>query len=1389
MPLWIRSCRCLAFLLTILTVEVSICAAELPWQKLADEYRSQTLPLLKSYCLECHSTEAAEGDLDLERFRSLDEIRHDPKVWQGIRQMLATRQMPPEESPQLTADETQHLAHWVDRYLDTEALSHAGDPGPVVLRRLSNAEYTYTIQDLTGVDLQPAREFPVDGAAGEGFTNTGQSLVMSPALVRKYLDAGQAIATHAVLVPTGIQFSPSTTRRDWTNEILDSIRDIYSRYTIYEEGLDPTAISNQQEVIQARHVFVDLPNYLRVAVQHRERLLAEPQLAREYARTEQLNPKYFERLVTLLTREDSDSYLCHEIREQFLAATPDDVDSLSHFIRQWRNRLWKFNTIGHLAGVQKWQEPVNPLRERQDFAAAITASGEVDSVMFLASLAVSGGHAAGMPSYVRWENPRLVRPGQAPIALRDVPLVVARHRQVRQEIASRAAEYLAAADLWRRQKPDSVVAVARAGKLDPSLLQAWLAFLAIDSGEATTLKGHLTQPLPPAVGNDKIRGWGIAGADALSLVSNASEEAVAIPGQTRPHQVYVHPRPERWVAVGWQSPFTGKARLSARVADAHATCGNGVRWSWELQRGSVRSILGGGDVELGTQASIAPIEEFVLQRGDVISLVIDARDNNHVCDLTEIDLAISELGDTRREWSLSADCADTIMAGNPHSDRHGNSAVWHFYSGLSAESDQAPTVPANSLWGRWLQSEDADAANELAAQLQQRLQTATTNSGEELAFERELLSAEGPLMTRLDWQTASAVKGQSVSDSPYGLPSARFGHHPDDVDAPVNPEDVVMRAGETLDFRLPTDVFRGCQLVVSASVDATSHPAAAIQVRAEVTPPEQKLTMWSDQPIVVREGSAGARQWAQAFDSFREVFPASMCHARIVPVDEVVTLVLYHREDDALCRLMLEPQEIEQLDQLWNELHYVSQDALAILAALEQILEFATQDADPRRFDPVRGPINEQAATFRQWLVDTEPVHVDAVTRFAELAYRRPLRSAEQAALRDLYQSLRAAELDHEAAIRLMIARVLASPAFLYKSESSQPGVEAQPVSSTELATRMSYFFWASLPDAELLTLASSDQLRDPQVRLEQTRRMLADPRIRRFAIEFACQWLHVRDFDQHDEKSESRFPEFNALRDAMYDETIHYFTEWLQHGGSLLEILSSDYTMLNAELAKHYGIPNVDGDQWRRVDGVQRYGRGGILTQASVLAKQSGASRTSPILRGTWLSESILGERLPKPPANVPELPDNEDVPADLTIRQLVERHTAEPACRKCHVRIDPFGFALESYDAIGRFRELDGERPVDTTTELMDGTRIDGLLGLQKYLTETRRDDFVRNFCRKLLGYALGRAVQLSDEPLLDQMLVELERNDYRISTAIEMIVMSPQFTMKRGAEYGQP
>jgi hypothetical protein len=525
------------------------------------------------------------------------------------------------------------------------------------------------------------------------------------------------------------------------------------------------------------------------------------------------------------------------------------------------------------------------------------------------------------------------------------------------------------------------------------------------------------------------------------------------------------------------------------------------------------------------------------------------------------------------------------------------------------------------------------------------------------------------------------------------------------------------------------------------------------------------------------------------FAKFREVFPLYLCFPKVVPEDEVVTLKMFHREDEPLIRLFLGDAEVRRFDRLWSELRFVSRQPAAEYAYLPQFMAYTTQDTPKefQRFFIDRKPLfRKKAEAFEAEEAAAVPAQLRALVDFANRAYRRPLTNDEKQGLLDLHAALRKKGVSHDEAFRSVLARLLASPHFLLRIEAPGPGARAVPISDLELATRLSYFLWASMPDAELRRLAEKQALRDTGTLRSQTIRLLKSPRVRGLATEFGMQWLQVRDIREHKDKSEKLFPTFDdKLREAFFEEAALLFQDLFQNDRSVLELIDGERVWVNETLARHYGLTDVKGPQWRSHAGARKLGRGGVLTLSSVLTKQAGASRTSPVLRGNWVVETLLGEKLPPPPPDVPPLTAAEDT-STLSVRQLVERHAKEPACARCHVRIDPFGFALEAYDPIGRRRQKDlGGRPVDTQAKLRDGTTFDGLEGLRAYLLGERREDVLRTFNRKLLGYALGRSVTPGDRPLLDRMLQSLRANDYRVSAAVLPIVESVQFQQIRGRE----
>jgi hypothetical protein len=323
------------------------------------------------------------------------------------------------------------------------------------------------------------------------------------------------------------------------------------------------------------------------------------------------------------------------------------------------------------------------------------------------------------------------------------------------------------------------------------------------------------------------------------------------------------------------------------------------------------------------------------------------------------------------------------------------------------------------------------------------------------------------------------------------------------------------------------------------------------------------------------------------------------------------------------------------------------------------------------------------------------------------------------------------------------------------------------------------------MPDDELMRHAAAGDLRKPDVLLAQTRRMLKDSRVRGFATEFTGNWLEFRHFETSNSVDRQRFPSFtNELRESMFQEPIRFVEHVAQNDVSILDFLYGNYTFVNPVLAKHYGVPEVEGDAntWVRVDDADRYHRGGLLPMAVFLTQNSPGLRTSPVKRGRWVVEKVLGETIPPPPPVVPELP-NDESKSDLPVRDLLAKHRENPVCSACHSRFDSFGLAFEGYGPIGdnRTKDLAG-RPVDTRVTYPGDAQGTGFEGLQTFIREHRQNEFVDNFIRKLLAYALNRSLQLSDESLIDLMETRLRAEDYRFDSLAKTIVTSPQFLNKR-------
>jgi hypothetical protein len=1338
----------------------------------AAEFREKVRPTLAKYCLGCHSQKEKKGELDLERFTSIEEARRDLKPWQAMVEMLESKEMPPKDKPQPTSDQRKELADWARQFVAVEARARAGDPGPAMLRRLSNAEYDEVIRALTGVNLRPAREFPADGAAGEGFTNAAAALTVSPALVDKYFVAAKGIADHAVLLPDGIRFSASPHQRDWVDEILTELHGLYGRFA-ESDGRLP------------------LRRYLAATIQYREALVAGKESFAEVARREHLSAKYLQTLWGAL-HDGSSSSALDPIRARWKTAKAADVAAIADQIEAWQQATWTLEN--NAAGIyETWQKQNQPLVDSQTLRIKLNPPpGQNEVTLYLVARNV--GTKDDNPLTL-WESARIEDGGQPPLALRDVPLAAERAASAIREQFHDAARYLAVAAEWHRgRSSDSLESLAKQHGVNASRLGRWIEAVGLHSDVAGPLD-LLDVKIAGNGGRPLVNGWGSKTPDSLpSLVTNSSDQPVAIPGTVPAHKVAVHPSPKEYAAVAWRSPNEADVRIEARAADSHAGCGNGVSWRLEAQHGDRRERLDGGEFDDGKEATIPPRTLHVAP-GDLLCLAIGARNGDHTCDLTLVDLTITELSGLKRNWNLSNDVADNILDANPHADRLGNKDIWQFAKGRDTTPAGAPIkLPPGSALAHWREALDKSAPLDQLAILGERVQAvmiepAPAAAGDPDAAMYAALSApERGLVEPL--ALAKLLMNDAAATSPhsrYGVDPSRFGKSAGGER--IAETSFESKAAEMIEIHLPSVLAANREFVVDVRVNSASETGGdLVQLQASTSPPAP-VERVRDAPIVT--GARGKRRDAQgqAIAEFRRVFPLMLCFGRIVPQDpDGITLRLFCREDEPLSRLMLDSDEQQHLDRLWRELQFVAREAEQEHESFPLFMGFASQVGLVPKFEPLREPIRIRAEQFRQELLAAEPKHVEAVLDFAARAYRRPLQEIEKQELLRLYETLRKKNVAHEEAIRALLTRVLVSSAFLFHVEPSPAGEAPQPVSDWELASRLSFFLWSSLPDDELRRIASQGKLHEPATLAAQTRRMLKDPKVRTLAIEFGAQWIGVRGFDELKEKNERRFPTFDSrLRAAIYEETILFFQDLFQNDEPLSRVLDADYAFLNKTLAKHYGIPGVAGLEWRRVEGVKKYGRGGILGLASIQATQAGASRTSPVLRGNWVVETLLGERLPRPPPNVPKLPEEETGNDGLSMRQLVEKHTHLAECAVCHQRIDPFGFSLEKYDAIGRLREKDlGGATVDSKVKLKDGTEFDGLGGLREYLLTKKRDIVVRLFCRRLLGYALGRATTPADQPTTDAMIAAMNKNDGHLSAAVLAIVESPQFRLIRGGQF---
>jgi mono/diheme cytochrome c family protein len=411
------------------------------------------------------------------------------------------------------------------------------------------------------------------------------------------------------------------------------------------------------------------------------------------------------------------------------------------------------------------------------------------------------------------------------------------------------------------------------------------------------------------------------------------------------------------------------------------------------------------------------------------------------------------------------------------------------------------------------------------------------------------------------------------------------------------------------------------------------------------------------------------------------------------------------------------------------------------------------------------------------------PCAKQILSTLARRAYRRPVTDGDVATLLSFYEKGRA-ERSFDLGIQRALERLLVSPQFLYRIERDPAGAapgSVHAVSDLELASRLSFFLWSSIPDDELLNVAASGKLKQPDVLEQQVKRMLADSRSESMVTNFAAQWLYLRDIDIK-APDLFLFKDFDeGLRAAFEKETDLFLDSILRENRSVMELLTAKYTFVNERLAKHYGIPNIRGSEFQRITYPADSPRGGLLGQGGILLLTSYSTRTSPVLRGKYVLENLLASPPPPPPPTVPSLKtENEKSGEQLSLRDAMIRHRADPACANCHARMDPIGFAMENFDAVGKWRDQDAGKPVEVKSTLADGTVVDGVAGVKSLLLKDP-DRFVGAIAQKLLMYGIGRNVQYFDAPAVRKIVRDSAANDYKFSSLVLGVTKSAPFQMR--------
>ncbi len=623
-----------------------------------------------------------------------------------------------------------------------------------------------------------------------------------------------------------------------------------------------------------------------------------------------------------------------------------------------------------------------------------------------------------------------------------------------------------------------------------------------------------------------------------------------------------------------------------------------------------------------------------------------------------------------------------------------------------------------------------------------------------------------------------------------------FGHSPDGT--LIGADDFASAGSTMIEIPMPESKEpMALNLQVEAELGANRDQVARITISDR---PDGQTRGTPTRALIGDMASAGYKAFRKGVMEFAALLPPNS-HSEPTPADrdpipepfdndynvpehdEFVQKIKYIRDDRFVVENLLDEATKARLDHAWNDLFASFEYHNLYLRMLGNHYGVDLKDKDITQIDKARiaalpaemqkyvRPLRAHYDAVMAAQAAAQPGHVNDCLEFASRAWRRPLTEKEKQGLRAFYDKTISADPDHRKAIRALLTRILVAPQFLYRVEiaSNEAPVKTlpakfvedspsiKPLTNWEMASRLSYFLWSSIPDDELRRAAIANELTNPQGIQRQVKRMLADPKARRLATEFFGQWLGFYHFNEHKGVDTTRFPEFtDDVKEAMYDEAVSFFEHVIRKERPLDELLLADYTFLNQDLAKFYGAPKEikSTERVEMVQGANAFHRGGLLRLGAVLTVTSAPLRTSPVKRGDWILRRILGTPTPPPPADAGSLPADDKLFGGLSLKAKLEQHKRNATCSNCHTRIDPLGFSLERFDSTGRWRDkyADG-KPIEDSAALADKTEIAGVEGLLRYLRS--KDTQVRKtLSYKLVGYALGRAVSASDQMLIERM-----------------------------------